>query len=137
MILRKICLSFIIMLFSSATVADVIDSTFQERLLERYGHLNDQIVVSQIEGGEELSTLQESEFDTLIDFANRFDLQSLGFSYEMNKNVYEIKIDGEAKYYIFAIEILKNHKEMTRRFYEVSIRVDGVPYVSRIVNYDY
>lgn len=128
----------ILFLLSTAVFADSIDDTFTDRLLERHG-LNNQIATVSMATDLEvdLQDLQKREFDSLISFANQLDLISLGFSYENNPSVYKVVSDGEVLFYSFAIDISKDKIKLTRRFYEVSIRVDGVPYISRVVNYDY
>jgi hypothetical protein len=128
----------IIFLISTAVFAGSIDDTFTGRLLERHG-LNNQVatvsIVAELEA--DLKELQTKEFQSLVAFANQFDLFRAGFTYENSSTVYKISSDGEVLFYSFAIDILKNKAKMTRRFYEISIRVDGLPYVSRVVNYDY
>jgi len=125
------------LLISTTSFADSMDNNFQERLLERYNHTFDEVSILDVHSEGELLTLQNSEYEALIEFANSLGLQRLGFSYEMYEAITQININGEAKYFVFAIDILKDNKKMTRRYYEVSIRVDGILYISRIVNADY
>jgi hypothetical protein len=128
----------ILFLLSTAVFADSIDNIFTKRLLERHGLNNQEATVSIVnELGADLQALQKYELGSLISFANQYDLIRQGFSYENNPAVYKVLSDGEVLFYSFAIDISKDKIKMTRRFYEVSIRVDGAPYISRVVNYDY
>jgi hypothetical protein len=128
----------ILFLFSTAVFADSIDNTFTKRLLERHGLNNQEATVSIVNDlGADLQALQKYELGSLISFANQYDLIRQGFSYENNPAVYKVVYDGEVLFYSFAIDISKDKIKLTRRFYEVSIRVDEVPYISRVVHYDY
>lgn len=129
------------LLISFTASADAMDDLFIERLFERHHLSNDSghnarlVDFSAVD--ERLVDLVKSEYDDLLAFADTFDLFELGFSYQVYEATYAFSSNDADKFYAFAIDIKKKGLSLTRRYYEVSIRVDGVPYVSRVVNYDF
>jgi hypothetical protein len=118
--------------------ADQAGDLFNEHVIIRDFNSNPVMKVVQLtEIPEEIQNIQTVELDELLDFATQYNLFEIGFSYEVHKNTFAINdASGEPQGYTFSIIISKNDTPMTRFFYQVAKRVDGVFYVGRTAAYD-
>ena len=132
--LVSLCLS------SFTYASDSIDEaaqTFHTRMIEREAQIYrgaEFILVDEVPS--DILETEEKAFNELLAFATRFDLFALGFSYEIDPRTYQAIKNNSSIGYTFSLIISKDGKPMTRRFYNLSRRVDGVFYVDHIANYD-
>jgi len=126
-------------LWAGNNTPDYYGEVFNERMSERYPdrQIQDFELLDQSETPAKLIKFEEHVLDRLLFFAQTYDLFNVGWSYAINTNVYRVtNANGKVIGYNFSIDLHKNNEYKSRRFYQASIRADGVYYVERIANYD-
>ncbi len=134
-------LLFFILLLSSASFAGEIDElsdTVHSRMEMREPHLFKGAIFEEVVTlPDQVQEVRQEALNALLTFATDLDLFDLGFSYELDGRSYSItNQEGTIVAYTVSVWISKNDEPMTRRFYILHRRVDGIYYVGRIANYD-
>lgn len=121
-----------------ANEADTLSDTLHLRMEQREPHLYQDSTFELEEAlPNQVDEVRERVLNDLLAFAWEYELFDLGFSYELDERTYSVaNAEGEVIGYTLSVWIYKNGNEMTRRFYVLNKRVDGVFYVGKIANYD-